>query len=164
MRRSVENAEHVGLYRRDSRRFQACQPARQTYHGPIAPTEHACYCPTIHSRNIDSPYCLMCSGRRNIYRANCPRSLRRHARRGQAAHVGFDAYGDLAGLFAPRHGQQYRDDQRRRRSQYDRGTTAAENEARHEGLFDPARVTHPGLDPRTFGAPRFGPGQYLAYY
>lgn len=69
----------------------------------------------------------------------------------------------VAGLFAPRHGQQYRDDQRRRRSQYDRGTTAAENEARHEGLFDPARLAHPGVDPRTFGAPRFG-GVYPPYY
>jgi hypothetical protein len=69
-----------------------------------------------------------------------------------------------AGLFAPRHGQQYRDDQRRRRSQYDRGTTAAENEARYEGLFDPARIPHPTLDPRTFGAPRFGRGLYLPYY
>lgn len=33
------------------------------------------------------------------------------------------------GLFAPRVGQQYRDEQRRRRSQFDRGTTAAEREA-----------------------------------
>ncbi|KAI9367261.1 hypothetical protein BJX61DRAFT_538208 [Aspergillus egyptiacus] len=32
------------------------------------------------------------------------------------------------GLFAPRVGQQYRDEQRRRRSQFDRGTTAAERE------------------------------------
>ncbi|EFE37550.1 hypothetical protein TRV_07798 [Trichophyton verrucosum HKI 0517] len=35
----------------------------------------------------------------------------------------------LAGLFAPRVGQQYRDEQRRRRSQFDRGTTAAERES-----------------------------------
>ncbi|QSS62495.1 hypothetical protein I7I51_02232 [Histoplasma capsulatum] len=34
-----------------------------------------------------------------------------------------------ASLFAPRVGQQYRDEQRRRRSQFDRGTTAAEREA-----------------------------------
>lgn len=33
------------------------------------------------------------------------------------------------GLFAPRIGQQYRDEQRRRRSQFDRGTIAAEREA-----------------------------------
>ncbi|KAM5456921.1 hypothetical protein MaudCBS49596_001163 [Microsporum audouinii] len=33
------------------------------------------------------------------------------------------------GLFAPRVGQQYRDEQRRRRSQFDRGTTAAERES-----------------------------------
>ncbi|KAK2734017.1 hypothetical protein FQN57_001886 [Myotisia sp. PD_48] len=33
------------------------------------------------------------------------------------------------GLFAPRVGQQYRDEQRRRRSQFDRGTTAAEHES-----------------------------------
>lgn len=32
------------------------------------------------------------------------------------------------GLFAPRVSQQYRDEQRRRRSQFDRGTTAAERE------------------------------------
>ncbi|KAI5298386.1 hypothetical protein KEM55_003449, partial [Ascosphaera atra] len=32
------------------------------------------------------------------------------------------------GLFAPRVGQQFRDEQRRRRSQFDRGTTAAERE------------------------------------
>lgn len=33
-----------------------------------------------------------------------------------------------SGLFAPRVSQQYRDEQRRRRSQFDRGTTAAERE------------------------------------
>ncbi|KAF7505790.1 hypothetical protein GJ744_000461 [Endocarpon pusillum] len=65
---------------------------------------------------------------------------------------------ETVGLFAPRHGQQFRDDQRRRRSQYDRGTTAAEMEARHEGIYDPAR------DPRTFGAPRFGRTPFLPYY
>lgn len=32
------------------------------------------------------------------------------------------------GLFAPRAGQQFRDEQRRRRSQYDRGTRLAELE------------------------------------
>jgi hypothetical protein len=69
----------------------------------------------------------------------------------------------IPGLFAPRHGQQYRDDQRRRRSQYDRGTTAAENEARFEGLFDPARVAHPGLDSRSFGAPPGSRSMHLPY-
>ena len=34
----------------------------------------------------------------------------------------------IPGLFAPRVGQQYRDEQRRRRSQFDRGTMAAERE------------------------------------
>ena len=33
------------------------------------------------------------------------------------------------GLFAPRVGQQYRDEQRRRRSQFDRGTISAERES-----------------------------------
>jgi hypothetical protein len=69
----------------------------------------------------------------------------------------------IPGLFAPRHGQQYRDDQRRRRSQFDRGTTAAENEARFEGLFDPARVSHSILDPRPFGAAPFGRAVRLPY-
>jgi hypothetical protein len=64
---------------------------------------------------------------------------------------------DVTGLFAPRHGQQFRDDQRRRRSQYDRGTTAAEMEARNEGIYDPAR------DPRTYGAPRFGRSMFLPF-
>jgi len=40
------------------------------------------------------------------------------------------------GLFAPRAGQQYRDEQRRRRSQYDRGTTAAEMENYHQAYND----------------------------
>ncbi|OAX79451.1 hypothetical protein ACJ72_06232 [Emergomyces africanus] len=46
------------------------------------------------------------------------------------------------GLFAPRVGQQYRDEQRRRRSQFDRGTTAAEREAyyvRASPSFTPRR-------------------------
>ncbi|OJD22245.1 hypothetical protein ACJ73_06408 [Blastomyces percursus] len=46
------------------------------------------------------------------------------------------------GLFAPRVGQQYRDEQRRRRSQFDRGTTAAECEAyyvRSSSSFTPRR-------------------------
>ncbi|PGH14426.1 hypothetical protein AJ79_03069 [Helicocarpus griseus UAMH5409] len=43
------------------------------------------------------------------------------------------------GLFAPRVGQQYRDEQRRRRSQFDRGTTAAEREAYYCRSFTPRR-------------------------
>ena len=39
-----------------------------------------------------------------------------------------DSCTTTTGLFAPRVGQHYRDEQRRRRSQYDRGTTAAEME------------------------------------
>lgn len=34
----------------------------------------------------------------------------------------------LTGLFAPKQGQAYREEQRRRRSQFDRGTPGAENE------------------------------------
>ncbi|GLA58611.1 hypothetical protein AtubIFM55763_003996 [Aspergillus tubingensis] len=43
------------------------------------------------------------------------------------------------GLFAPRVGQQYRDEQRRRRSQFDRGTTAAEREVVYVRTFAPRR-------------------------
>ncbi|KAL2809025.1 RNA recognition motif 2-domain-containing protein [Aspergillus granulosus] len=43
------------------------------------------------------------------------------------------------GLFAPRVGQQYRDEQRRRRSQYDRGTIAAEREIVCVQTLDPRR-------------------------
>lgn len=38
----------------------------------------------------------------------------------------------LPGLFAPRAGQHFRDEQRRRRSQYDRGTRLAEIEDSYE--------------------------------
>jgi len=38
----------------------------------------------------------------------------------------------LLGLFAPRAGQHFRDEQRRRRSQYDRGTRLAELEDAYE--------------------------------
>ena len=38
----------------------------------------------------------------------------------------------LLGLFAPRAGQHFRDEQRRRRSQYDRGTRLAEMEDAHD--------------------------------
>jgi hypothetical protein len=41
---------------------------------------------------------------------------------------------DLVGLFAPRAGQNFRDEQRRRRSQYDRGTRLAEIEDSYEGF------------------------------
>jgi len=43
------------------------------------------------------------------------------------------------GLFAPREGQIYRDQQRTRRSQYDRGTLAGEYEAYQNRLRDPPR-------------------------
>ncbi|KAL3469388.1 meiosis protein MEI2 [Aspergillus californicus] len=43
------------------------------------------------------------------------------------------------GLFAPRIGQQYRDEQRRRRSQFDRGTTAAEREIVYVRTLAPRR-------------------------
>ncbi|WEW61862.1 hypothetical protein PRK78_007359 [Emydomyces testavorans] len=45
------------------------------------------------------------------------------------------------GLFAPRVGQQYRDEQRRRRSQYDRGTTAAAHENYCTRLHYPRRIS-----------------------
>ena len=70
---------------------------------------------------------------------------------------------ETVGLFAPRHGQQYRDDQRRRRSQFDRGTTAAENEARFEGLFDPARAAHSNSDLRSYLPHRLEAGMYHSH-
>ena len=41
----------------------------------------------------------------------------------------------IAGLFAPRAGQNFRDEQRRRRSQYDRGTRLAEIEESFESTY-----------------------------
>lgn len=40
----------------------------------------------------------------------------------------------FSGLFAPRAGQHFRDEQRRRRSQYDRGTRLAELEDSYDDL------------------------------
>lgn len=45
----------------------------------------------------------------------------------------------MLGLFAPRVGQQYRDEQRRRRSQFDRGTSAAEREIVYVRTYTPRR-------------------------
>lgn len=42
------------------------------------------------------------------------------------------------GLFAPRQGQAFREEQRRRHSQFDRGTPGAEYEAHNNHLTDPA--------------------------
>lgn len=77
MRRSVENAEHVGAF-----------PPRP-YRGECRPLIHFC-----------------------------------------------------SGLFAPRAGQNFRDEQRRRRSQYDRGTRLAEIE---DSYHLDHRVPSPGL-------------------
>ncbi|KAJ9272213.1 hypothetical protein DTO212C5_1718 [Paecilomyces variotii] len=55
------------------------------------------------------------------------------------------------GLFAPRVGQQYRDEQRRRRSQYDRGTTAAEREIVYVRTCTPRRT------PAMMSGPRSAP-------
>lgn len=50
-----------------------------------------------------------------------------------------DCYLYYPGLFAPRVSQQYRDEQRRRRSQFDRGTTAAEGEIVYVRTISPKR-------------------------
>src|SRR5947207_9031279 len=49
----------------------------------------------------------------------------------------------FVGLFAPRQGQLYREEQRRRRSTYDRGTPGAEFEAHNQHLTDPALAVYP---------------------
>ena len=54
------------------------------------------------------------------------------------------------GLFAPRVGQQYRDEQRRRRSQCDRGTTAADRgEVIYVRTYTPRRSHGINTGPRT---------------
>ena len=47
------------------------------------------------------------------------------------------------GLFAPRQGQAYREEQRRRRSQFDRGTPGAEHEM---GVGPRYHLQDPALD------------------
>ena len=49
---------------------------------------------------------------------------------------------DISGLYAPNAGIHYRDEQRRRRSQFDRGTTMAEHEGRI--YYDYRSPTHDG--------------------
>ncbi|KAK2761399.1 hypothetical protein FQN54_001921 [Arachnomyces sp. PD_36] len=62
------------------------------------------------------------------------------------------------GLFAPRVGQQYRDEQRRRRSQFDRGTTAAEREAFWVRTINPRRNTGASNTSIRGGTPYTGAG------
>ena len=52
----------------------------------------------------------------------------------------------VAGLFAPRQGQAYREEQRRRRSQFDRGTPGAELELQ-QGFVVPGRVPNIQMSP-----------------
>ncbi len=65
---------------------------------------------------------------------------------------------DFAGLFAPRVGQNFRDEQRRRNSQYDRGT-------RHAVIEDSYNRNHHGYPnaPKNFHAPAQY-GQIVPYY
>ena len=65
------------------------------------------------------------------------------------------------GLFAPRVGQQYRDEQRRRRSQYDRGTTAAEREIVYVRTLAPKYTS--GLNSGLRSAPCTYPGMKIWY-
>lgn len=69
------------------------------------------------------------------------------------------------GLFAPRQGQAFREEQRRRRSPYDRGTPGAEFEAYSYRLTDPALSPVSPYTPRLpeYGSvgglgPAYGPG------
>ncbi|KAL4789897.1 hypothetical protein BDV19DRAFT_396608 [Aspergillus venezuelensis] len=66
------------------------------------------------------------------------------------------------GLFAPRVGQQYRDEQRRRRSQYDRGTTAAEREVVYVRTLAPRRQ-YTGMGSGLKSAPCTYPGVKMWY-
>ena len=64
-----------------------------------------------------------------------------------------------AGLFAPRAGQSFRDEQRRRRSQYDRGTRLAEI----EDAFDDSNRTYRHT-PNAFNAGSPYGGFHTPYY
>ncbi|OJJ38553.1 hypothetical protein ASPWEDRAFT_168455 [Aspergillus wentii DTO 134E9] len=65
------------------------------------------------------------------------------------------------GLFAPRVGQQYRDEQRRRHSQFDRGTTAAEREVFYVQTLAPRRPS--GVNNGLRSAPCTYPGMKMWY-
>lgn len=114
MRRSVENAEHVGLFRP--------LPWRRNH-------THRATTTMPDTRSLD-PSIGIASSRLNHWRTT------------QGESTNTDTF-IFVGLFAPRQGQLYREEQRRRRSTYDRGTPGAEFEAHNQHLTDPALAAYP---------------------
>lgn len=135
MRRSVENAEHVGLFRHPSRRRSHAQRATTTHiqnlYYLLPATGLRSTASTMLHTNPHDPFTGIASSSLCID----GETLKRHV----ASTDNFIS----TGLFAPRQGQMYREEQRRRRSQYDRGTPGAELEAHTQRLTDPALSAYP---------------------
>jgi hypothetical protein len=125
MRRSVENAEHVGLFRHSSWKHKHTRRAATTH---IQHNYHLLPASGLHSgitTMVDA------SSAPHISETTFKLCV-----------TSTDVFVSI-GLFAPRQGQMYREEQRRRRSQYDRGTPGAEFEAHTQHLTDPALSAYP---------------------
>ncbi|RMZ86150.1 hypothetical protein DV737_g203, partial [Chaetothyriales sp. CBS 132003] len=121
MRRSVENAEHVGLYRPSAFLspgyppvISPSSPGRGFYDTPARAIGSA-------SRSFTPP-ATPAMAKAQLVRFNTT------APRGASAGRNGHPTCNESRLFAPRQGQAYREEQRRRRSQFDRGTPGAELE------------------------------------
>ncbi|RMD41465.1 hypothetical protein DV735_g3673, partial [Chaetothyriales sp. CBS 134920] len=121
MRRSVENAEHVGLYRPSAFLSPGCPPVMS----PRSPG-YGFY---------DNPAQAIGSGSALPHSPATPAMAKMQlVKVNNATPCGPSADRDAhpnryeSRLFAPRQGQAYREEQRRRRSQFDRGTPGAELE------------------------------------
>ena len=135
MRRSVENAEHVGLFPYSPIPMPRDTPSRLGHANRAQPIPASAF---GLSTNNPSPVAGPALAPSSAAIALLARRLAPHV----PAQDTLTEINRELGLFAPRQGQIYREEQRRRRSIYDRGTSAAEYEAYHQTLRDPALDTY----------------------
>ena len=142
MRRSVENAEHVGLFRHSSWKHRKSLRATTTHvqsRQNLLPAFglRSAASTMLNTHDPNDPFSGIAS---SSYINQITKNL----------HMTNTNVLISTGLFAPRQGQMYREEQRRRRSQYDRGTPGAEFEAHTQYLTDPALSAYP---PQSYSAP-----------
>jgi len=139
MRRSVENAEHVGLYK--PTKFSPRKSSPRSYKGARshraqwqAPARARACLPLAYSlapADGDDPFI---EHTRPFRPSGNPHTFHIHIGPCKCSML----MSTSSGLFAPRQGQAYREEQRRRQSQYDRGIPTAEYETFGQRLIDPA--------------------------
>jgi len=138
MRRSVENAEHVGLFRPGRKPF----PSRRRHGYPagrktLPSRRRRTYPPAQASIALDDGgYFSPSSSNNSNYTSEIILTFDRPLTK----------LPPYLGLFAPRQGQAYREEQRRRRSQFDRGTFQAHIEAYEHYMADPRTAPFPSHD------------------